>query len=215
MTSTDHVRICLDQLDLVRQVREVGRKDRGGQPAHPAYVTGGRAPPAQVGAHPPERGHEHRVGPVAVRPQAGPLEAVRTLDRLGLQVRPSSQERVAYRVGLGARDRADRVHEPASGGDQSRRGRRDPHLETRQPRDVGLAGPPQELGTPSGRPDPRAGGVDQDAVEPLADRRPTAVLEHEERPDAEALRRPADEPQPSLETSAATTTPSGSTTHAA
>ena len=90
--------------------------------------------------------------------------AVRTLDRHGLQFGSMLDQRVARGVRLGARERADRVDEPAARAQPVGRRGRDRHLEPREGRELGPPRPPEQLGPPARRPDaastarPRAPG---------------------------------------------------------
>ena len=85
----------LDELDLVGEVREVGRQDRRGELAHAAYGTRRRASASSLAA---EGRDEHPVGTVAVRPEADPRRpGRRALDLDRLEVRAVAQDRVARR----------------------------------------------------------------------------------------------------------------------
>src|SRR5512132_3342293 len=123
-----------------------------------------------------------------MRPEADPFGgAVGAGDLDGLELGNAPEDRVARGVGLGTRERADAVDEPASGTQQPRRGGRDPNLQPGEARELVLAGPPQELGPPARGADPRARRVHKDAVEPASNGGPATVLHEQFRPNAEPL----------------------------
>src|SRR5512132_1247691 len=123
-----------------------------------------------------------------MRPEADPFGgAVGAGDLDGLELGNAPEDRVARGVGLGTRERADAVDEPASGAQQPRGGGRDPNLQPGEARELVLAGPPQALWAPARGADPRARRIHQDAVEPASDGRPATVLHEQLRPNAEPV----------------------------
>ena len=86
-----------------------------------------------------ERRHEHAVAAMPMRPQAVAVgAAVRAVGSpIGLEVGAMAEERVAGGVGLGPRERAHRVDQPAAGPQQVGRRRSDRHLESREAGQVG------------------------------------------------------------------------------
>src|SRR5262245_48941544 len=146
------------------------------------------------GCSPAKGGDEHRVAPMTVRPQANPFgSAVGPRDLHRLERPRAAKDRIARRVGLGAGDGANRGADPPARARGPPRRAPPPPPRTRKPRSPSPPPPPQQLRTPPGRPDPRTRRVDQDAVEPPAQRRPPGVLHVGERSDAEPSGVRADE----------------------
>src|SRR5918994_5322166 len=111
-----------------------------------AILAGGRFTPA-------EAGDEHGVAPMPVGPQAHAVgRPVGAGDLCGLELGYAPQDRVARGVGLGPRERADAVDETAARAEQACSGRGDADLESSEARELVLARPPQQLGTPASRP---------------------------------------------------------------
>src|SRR5262245_24180682 len=106
-----------------------------------------------------ERGHEHPVRPVAVRPEAMPergcaLARARRLDRS--ELRTVTDDRVARGVRLRARERADRIDEASARAQQFRPGGRDRDLQAGEPGELVSLRPPEQLGTATSGADPGA-----------------------------------------------------------
>ena len=104
----------LDRADLIGEVGEVGGQDRCRELRHAADPTGGGS------GLPTERGDEHGVAAVhgGARGERARTRPSGPSIGIGLEVGPLGQQRVGRGVGLGARERADRVHEHAAGPQQ-------------------------------------------------------------------------------------------------
>src|SRR4051794_18558748 len=129
---------------------------------------------------PLERGDEHAVAAVAMRPEPVALGGPVQTDRQdGPQGRAGAEEGIAHRVGLAPCERADRIDEPATWRERRFGRRRDRQLTRRQGADPFLRHPPQELRAPARRPQPTARRVDQHPVERADDRWARRVLRQE------------------------------------
>jgi hypothetical protein len=187
----DEVDMWLDELYLLGQSGQVRRQDRCREPGHPGILAW------RVG-HPAERRHEHRVAPVTVRPEAHPLRGTfGPLHGDGLDPRRAAEQRIARRVGLGPRERADAVHEPPTLGQEPRRGCRDTDLELGETGELLLVRTPQQLRAAAGGADARAGRVHEDPIEAAAYRGSAPILYEEPGMDSEPSETRADERQTS------------------
>ena len=141
-----------------RWARSAERIDAASLPTRPMVLGGLRLPG--------EGGDEHPIAPVPMGPQSNPgRSAVRAVHLHRLQVGPMADDGIGRCVGLGAREGAHRVDEPASRLQQIGECCGDRHLGARQLAELILAIAPQQLGPPARRPQARARCIDHDSVE--------------------------------------------------
>ena len=132
-----------------------------------------------------------------MRPQSETSSGtVRSLDRDRLQLGAMADERVANRVRLGSGERAHGVDEAAARIQGVGCGRGDADLELGEPRELGPLWPPEQLRAPAGRPDPRARGIHEYAIESVPERGRGGVLSEHQDPNPQSLRVPANEIYP-------------------